>query len=50
MMTLRHLIQHEINKSLDLFNHYGIASKPTQFFWGRLQELTEALHCVQIQK
>jgi hypothetical protein len=34
----------------DLFNRYGIASKPTQFFWSRLQELTKAHPCVQIQE
>ena len=27
---------------------YGIASKPTQFFWNRLQELTESLPCVHV--
>lgn len=26
----------------------GNASKPTQYFWGRLQELTQSLPCVQI--
>lgn len=25
----------------------GAASKPTQYFWGRLQELTQSLSCVQ---
>jgi hypothetical protein len=25
----------------------GIGSKPTQYFWGRLQELTQNLSCVQ---
>jgi hypothetical protein len=34
----------------DLLDRYGIASKPTQYFWGRLQELTEALPCVRIQE
>jgi hypothetical protein len=27
----------------------GEASKPTQFFWGRLQELTKPLSCVTVQ-
>jgi hypothetical protein len=27
----------------------GEASKPTQFFWGRLQELTKSLSCVNTQ-
>jgi hypothetical protein len=27
----------------------GEASKPTQFFWGRLQELTKSLSCVIVQ-
>lgn len=33
-----------------LVNRYGIESKPTQYFWGRLQELTQNLPCVQIQQ
>ena len=32
----------------NLFVKYGIASKPTQFFWNRLQELTESLPCVHV--
>lgn len=32
----------------NLFVKYGIASKPTQFFWSRLQELTESLPCVDV--
>lgn len=32
-----------------LGDRYGAASKPTQYFWGRLQELTQTLPCVQIQ-
>ena len=27
----------------------GEASKPTQFFWGRLQELTKSLSCVTVK-
>ncbi|WP_373526270.1 hypothetical protein [Nostoc sp.] len=34
----------------DLVSHQGMASKPTQFFWARLQELTRSLPCVQIQE
>lgn len=34
----------------DLVNRYGTESKPNQFFWGRLQELTQTLPCVQIQQ
>jgi hypothetical protein len=33
----------------DLFKKEGIASKPTQFFWNRLQELTQSLSCITIQ-
>mgnify|MGYP003487397493 CR=1 FL=1 len=33
----------------ELFKKEGIASKPTQFFWGRLQELTQSLSCVTTQ-
>lgn len=32
-----------------LFKEQGMASKPTQFFWGRLQVLTETLPCVKIE-
>lgn len=32
------------------FEADGLSSKPTQYFWGRLQELTQALPCVQIQE
>jgi hypothetical protein len=34
----------------NLINRYGLESKPTQYFWGRLQELTQSLPCVQIQQ
>ena len=34
----------------DLVNRYGLESKPTQYFWGRLQELTQSLPCFQIQQ
>jgi hypothetical protein len=33
----------------DLVNRHGMTSKPTQYFWGRLQELTQSLPCVQTQ-
>lgn len=33
----------------ELLKTEGVASKPTQFFWNRLQELTESLSCVIIQ-
>lgn len=33
----------------ELLKTEGLASKPTQFFWSRLQELTESLSCVIIQ-
>lgn len=33
----------------ELLRTEGVASKPTQFFWNRLQELTESLSCVAIQ-
>jgi hypothetical protein len=36
-------------ESQNLLEKEGIESKPTQFFWGRLQELTENLPCVQVQ-
>ena len=32
-----------------LFKAEGEASKPTQFFWGRLQELTKSLPCVTVE-
>lgn len=32
-----------------LFKKEGMAAKPTQFFWGRLQELTQPLPCVEIE-
>jgi hypothetical protein len=31
-----------------LMENEGMGSLPTQFFWGRLQELTENLPCVQL--
>jgi hypothetical protein len=37
------------NEAKELFKKEGIASKSTQFFWGRLQELTQSLSCVTIQ-
>lgn len=36
-------------ESQNLLEKEGIESKPTQFFWGRLQELTENLPCVQVK-
>lgn len=33
----------------ELFKTSGAASKPTQFFWNRLQELTESLPCITIK-
>lgn len=33
----------------ELLKTEGVASKPTQFFWNRLQELTESLSCVTIR-
>ena len=33
----------------ELLKKEGISSKPTQFFWGRLQELTQSLSCVTTQ-
>jgi hypothetical protein len=33
----------------ELLKKQGIASKPTQFFWSRLQELTQSLSCVTTQ-
>lgn len=33
----------------DIGNRYGAESKPTQYFWEKLQELTHTLPCVQIQ-
>ena len=33
----------------ELLKTEGAASKPTQFFWGRLQELTQSLPCVTKQ-
>jgi hypothetical protein len=33
----------------ELFKKEGIASKPTQFFWNRLQQLTQSLSCITIQ-
>jgi len=35
-------------EAMNLFVKYGIASKPTQYFWSRLQELTESLPCVHV--
>jgi hypothetical protein len=32
-----------------LFEANGMSAKPTQFFWGRLQGLTQSLSCVKIQ-
>ncbi|MGB5596055.1 MAG: hypothetical protein WBM32_10380 [Crocosphaera sp.] len=32
----------------DLWEKEGMAAKPTQYFWGRLQQLTETLPCVEI--
>lgn len=32
-----------------LFEKEGMKAKPTQFFWGRLQELTQTLPCVEIE-
>lgn len=34
----------------ELVARYGWESKPTQYFWARLQELTQSLPCVQIQQ
>ncbi|BAQ67152.1 hypothetical protein GM3709_3917 (plasmid) [Geminocystis sp. NIES-3709] len=36
-------------KAKSLGDRYGAESKSTQYFWGRLQELTQTLPCVQIQ-
>lgn len=36
-------------ESQNLLEKEGIESKPTQFFWVRLQELTENLPCIQVQ-
>ena len=36
-------------ESQNLLEKEGIESKPTQFFWVRLQELTENLPCVQVK-
>lgn len=33
----------------DIGNRYGAESKPTQYFWERLQKVTQALPCVKIQ-
>ncbi|MDJ0662354.1 MAG: hypothetical protein QNJ42_23140 [Crocosphaera sp.] len=32
----------------ELLETEGMGSKPTQFFWGRLQELTRSLSCVEL--
>ncbi len=32
-----------------VLNKGGMAAKPTQFFWGRLQELTQTLPCIEIR-
>jgi hypothetical protein len=37
------------NEAQELLKKEGIASKPTQFFWSRLQELTQSLSCVTTQ-
>ena len=34
----------------ELLRTEGAASKPTQFFWGRLQELTQSLPCVSLPR
>lgn len=34
------------NEAKELLKTEGITSRPTQFFWGRLQELTQSLTCV----
>jgi hypothetical protein len=31
----------------EIFSKEGITARPTQFFWGRLQELTQTLPCVE---
>jgi hypothetical protein len=36
-------------ESENLLEQEGMASKPTQFFWIRLQELTNTLPCVEIR-
>lgn len=33
----------------DLLAKEGIAIKPTQFFWGRIQQLTQTLPCVEVR-
>lgn len=33
----------------EVFKKGGMAARPTQFFWGRLQELTRTLSCVKIK-
>jgi hypothetical protein len=35
------------NEAQNLIKKEGAASKPTQFFWGRLQALTQSLPCIQ---
>ena len=32
----------------DLWEKEGMAARPTQYFWGRLQQLTQTLPCVKI--
>ncbi|GAA5444741.1 hypothetical protein Misp06_02931 [Microbulbifer sp. NBRC 101763] len=33
----------------EIFQQEGINAKPTQYFWGRLQDLTQDLPCVDVQ-
>lgn len=33
-----------------LFEEKGTSAKPTQFFWGRLQSLTQGLPCLKVKK
>lgn len=33
----------------ELLTKGGLAARPTQFFWGRLQELTQSLPCVEVR-
>lgn len=32
----------------EIFAKKGMAAEPTQFFWGRLQDLTQTLPCIEI--
>ena len=40
--------QQAAKEAQELLQQAGMSAKPTQFFWGRLQQLTEDFPCVEI--